>query len=267
MLARVVVGSWVAIACSISAASPAPGVGKPSRLPVIPDSTTSQLGAVRFAIAADLAGWKLQRFTAKLPPELACLHDLVPSLGSVVVTSGDSWQAMVTGMPEAATRACLAKVAPVLGFAISDRTGGDYELQIQNNPVKLAWQEKMLVITQIGHPQTAGDPPEEIVALLGRVPRAAKAWLVSSGSPTFKLKSAVGWLEVRDGRAILTFTAEGTEADPPGPMVAGMIAGMRDQATKRGLKVEDSWFVTTSTKTTTKLVATLPTAKGGMFGF
>jgi hypothetical protein len=266
MLARVVVGSWVVIACSISAASPAPDAGKPSRLPVIPDSMTSQLGAVRLAIAVDLAAWKLQRFTAKLPPELACLNDVVPSLGSVVVTSGDSWQAMVTGVPEAATRACLAKVAPVLGFAISDRPGDGYELQIPNNPVKLAWEDKTLVVTQSGHPRTTGVPPAEIMTLLGRVPRAAKFWVVSSGFSAFKLKSAIGWLEAHEDRGVFTFTAEGTEADPSGPWIAGMVAGMKDQAAKRGLKVEDSWIVVTSTKTTTKLTATIPRASVAAFG-
>jgi hypothetical protein len=262
MLGRIVLGLCLAAACSkrevpnsspVTSQSPAP-----IHLPVVPDAITSQLGAVTFAMAIDLSGTDLGWIARMLPEPLACARDLVTKLRVVVLAKSDRMQGFVTGLALDPTRACIGQLAPAMGFAAADRPDGTYEIQISDQPVSLRWSGDMLVITEGGKSPTSGGPPSAITELLSRVPPGAKAWIASSGFPDRKIKSMIGWFLTSTEHWTLTLTAEGTEPDAARSWVDDMVAGFKEAAAGRGVAVDDKWFAIESTKTTTKLVATLP---------
>jgi hypothetical protein len=74
-----------------------------------------------------------------------------------MLATGDQTHGIVTGLPEAVTRTCPARVAPVLGFTLVDDSDGSLELQIPDNPIVLAWHGDMLAITQAHHGASSGN--------------------------------------------------------------------------------------------------------------
>ena len=148
----------------------------------------------------------------------------------------------------------------MFGFTTVDRSGGLLELQIPGNPLALAWHGDLAVIARIGHPASTGAPPPATYELMLQVPLDAGAWLVFEVNRKPKFKSIVGWLQTRTDQWIITITAEGTEFALTRSMLEGFVNGIKSAAIKNGRHVDDTWFAIESTKTTAKLVMTLPTS-------
>jgi hypothetical protein len=274
MFGRMVFGVILVVACSksseLTSTTTSTTAAKPHRIPIIPDSILAQLGAVNIALAVDFSKADVSKLVAILPDEVACTRDLVRSIHVAVLgvamlgagTDTHTWptQGFVTGLPEAATRACLTRIAPMFGFTMVEGSGGLLELQIPGNPLTLAWRGDLAVITRIGHPASAGAPPPATFELMLRVPLDAAAWMVFELNRTPKIKSIVGWLQTRTDQWIITITAEGTEFDLTRSMFESFVNGIKSAAIKKGRHVDDSWFAIESTKTTAKLVMTFPTS-------
>ena len=266
MLGRIALGVCFLFACSKNAVpqSPSPAPAQPTRVPVVPivpivpGSIVAQLGSVNVVVAADLSKADLHKLVTWLPDEVACLRDLVMSARIVVLTTGEDAQGIVTGPSEAATRACVTRLAPAFGFSTVEGSAGAYELQIPDNPIALTWQGDMLVITKVGHRTASGNPSPVLLELMARVPGDAACWFASSGFPKDKIKKLVGWVETRTDHWILTITVEGTEPDAARRWLEHFIDGMTSTAHGKGIKVEAAWFTVESTTNTAKLVATIP---------
>jgi hypothetical protein len=254
MLVRFLLGLCLVLVSSNSLATPATS----PRVPILPDVITSQLGPVDVVAAVDLSKLDLHKLTAAIPGKLACLRDLVASAHIGVFASGDHAHGIVTGLSETATRACLASVAPALGFTMADGAEGALELQIPGNPVALAWHGDLLVVTQAGHPSSSGNPPAALLELVSHVPRDAKAWMASTGFDKKKIKSVVAWITTPPDHWIVTVMAEGLEPDVARKWVESFAGGAKSAATAKGIKLDDSWFKVESTKTSARLVATIP---------
>lgn len=274
MFVRMVFGVCLVVACSTrseltsTTTSTSTTAAKSHRIPIIPDSILAQLGAINIAVAVDFSKADLSKLVAILPDEVACARDLVRSirvavLGVAALGAGadtHTWptQGFVTGLPEAATRACLARIAPVFGFTTVDGSGGLLELQIPGNPFTLAWHGDLAVIARSGHPASAGAPPPATFELMLQVPLDAEAWMVFEANREGKIKSIVGWLQTRTDQWIITVTAEGDESGLTRSMFESFVKGMKDAAIKKGRHVDDRWFAIESTKTTAKLVMRFP---------
>jgi hypothetical protein len=232
----------------------------PSRVAVIPDSITSQLGTVGFVMAVDLHRLDLGAMTAMIPDDPPCLHDVLKNTGTAVLTQGaDTWQGYVTGLAQPLLRDCIGKFAPMFAGTVTDR-GSGFELVVDDTPATFAWHGELATITKGSNAPHAGDPPSVILDLLARVPRDAKGSIVSSGFPQYKIKSVVAWLETTPTTWTFTVHAEGSTQDMAKPWVEGLVTGFSTAATAKGVTIDPSWFVITGTPTATKLVATIPIA-------
>jgi hypothetical protein len=230
----------------------------PTRIPIVPDAVTAQLGAVGFVIAIDLHRLDLGKVAALIPDELGCTRELLAAADMGVVAAGEHWEAFVTGLPEQPTRACIAKLAPLLGASTRDMTDG-FRIDIPDNPILLVWHGTTVTITQVGQTPRGGDPPGVILDLATTVPRTAEGWIVSSGFPKYKIKSSVMWLETTPATWTFTLTAESTELGAAKPWLASVVDGFKAGAAQKGVKIDDAWFTLTSaTGTSAKLVAAIP---------
>jgi hypothetical protein len=243
------------VACSKNNSEPPPA---PTRIPIVPDTVTAQLGAVGFVIAVDLHRLDLGKVAALIPDQLGCTRELLAAADMGVIAAGEHWEGFVTGLPEQPTRACIAKLAPAFGATTHDMTDG-FRIDIPDNPVLLAWHGNTVTITQVGQTPRGGDPPGVILDLATSVPRKAQGWIVSSGFPKYKIKSSVMWLETSPSTWTFTITAESTEAGAAKPWVASVIDGFKEGAGAKGVKIDDAWFtLTSSSPTSAKLVAAIP---------
>ena len=248
---------WIAVllvACGKSHVEPVQ-----TRVPVIPDSITSQLGTVGFAMAVDLHGIDLAALTVLIPDDPPCIHAVMNRVHLAVLTqSADSWQAYVTGLEQPLMRDCVGKFAPMFGGKVADR-GSGFELAIGDKPAVFTWTGDTALITEGSNAPHAGDPPAVILDLLAQVPRTAKGWLVSSGFPVYKIKSAIAWMET-DKATGWTFTvlAEGSEQDMAKPWLESIVTGFTAAAKAKGATIDPSWFTITATPTSAKLIAKIP---------
>jgi len=231
----------------------------PTRVPVIPDSITSQLGTVGFAMAVDLHGVDIAALTFLIPDDPPCIHAVMKTVGLAVLTQDvDSWQGYVTGVEQPLLRDCVGKFAPMFGGKVTDR-GSGFELTIGDKPAVFTWSGATALITEGSNAPHAGDPPGVILDLLARVPRTAKGWLVSSGFPKYKIRSATAWMET-DKVAGWTFTvlAEASEQDMAKPWLESIVKGFTETARAKGATIDPSWFTITTTPTAAKLIAKIP---------
>ncbi|MEO8845098.1 MAG: hypothetical protein ABI591_24270 [Kofleriaceae bacterium] len=231
----------------------------PSRVPVIPDSITSQLGTVGFAMAVDLDKIDIAALTVLIPDDPPCIHAVLKTVKVAVLTqSAESWQAYVTGLGQPLLRDCVSKFAPMFGGTVADH-GSGFELALGDKPAVFTWTGDTALITEGSNAPHAGDPPAVILELLAKVPRTAKGWLVASGFPKYKIKSATAWMET-DPTTGWTFTviAEASEQDMAKPWLDSIVTGFTAAARAKGATIDPSWFTVTGTPTTAKLVATLP---------
>ena len=235
-------------------------IAPPARVAVLPDSITSQLGTVGFVLSVDLHGLDLHAMTALIPDDPPCIHEVLDNAGTAVITQdGKTWQGYVTGLAQPLLRDCIGKFAPMFSATVADR-GSAFELDVDTTRATFAWRDGMALITSGSNAPHAGDPPTVILELLARVPRDAKALLVSSGFPEYKIKSVVAWIATTPTTWTFTVDAEGSTEDMAKPWVEGIVRGFTNAATAKGVVVDPSWFVITGTPTATKLVATIPLA-------
>ena len=253
---RLVLIAVVLAACGKAHVDDAP----PSRVAVIPDSITSQLGTVGFVMAVDLHRLDLAAMAAMIPDDPPCIHEVLKTAGIAVLTQGaDNWQGYVTGLAQPLVRDCVGKFAPMFDGTVTDR-GSGFELVVAGTPAVFAWHGETATITEGSNAPHAGDPPAVILDLLARVPRDAKGAVVSSGFVQYKIKSVVAWLETTPTTWTFTIDAEGSERDMAKPWVEGIVRGFSSAAGAKGVVIDPSWFVITGTPTATKLVATIPIA-------
>lgn len=232
-----------------------------SKVPVIPDSIEGQLGTIGFGLAVDLHALDLAQVAALVPDDPKCIREVLSAAKVGVVTqSGDAWQGYLTGLTEPVLRGCIEKFAPLMGFTVKDHTGGGFELALPGKPVVFQWQADIARITQGTEPPHAGEPPAVILDLLGKVPRAAKGWIVSSGFPDYKIKSSVAWLDTDPTYWTFTILADGMANDAVKPWLQSIITGFKAGAAQKGITVDDAWFTLESTPPTGKLVAKIPIA-------
>ena len=252
---RPVLFALVLAACGKSHVEPAP-----TRVAVLPDSITGELGTVGFVMAVDLHRLDLGAMTALIPDDPPCIHEVLKNAGIAVVTQGgDSWQGYVTGLARPLLRECIGKFAPMFAGTVTDR-GSGFELVVDDTPATFTWHGETATITKGSNAPHAGDPPAVILDLLARVPRDAKGAIVSSGFPEYKIKSVVAWLETTPTTWTFTVQAEGSTQDAAKPWVEGIVRGFSNAAAAKDVAIDPSWFVITGTPTATKLVATIPIA-------
>jgi hypothetical protein len=252
--AALVLATLVGAACSSKTKAPP----KPSRIPIVPD--TIQLGEIGLGLAVDLRALDVDRLGGFIPDSLGCTRELLTSAHVGVITDGsDIWEGHVTGLDEATTRACLGKLGPVFGFDLHHTDHGD-EVSLPGNPLLISWHGDDMSITQAGHARRVGAVPVVIDELLAHVPRDAKAWMVSSGFPQFKIRSVTAWLETDAATWTFTVNAESIEQGAARPWMEHVVAGFEAAATAKGAHLDERWFAIESTPTTAKLVATIPIA-------
>ncbi len=232
----------------------------PPRVAVLPDSITGQLGTVGFVLAVDLHALDLHAMTAMIPNDPPCIHEVLNNIGTAVVTqAATTWQAYVTGLAQPLLRDCIGKFAPMFSATVVDR-GSAFELDVDATRAVFAWHDDMALITSGSNAPHAGEPPTVILDLLSRVPRDAKGLLVSSGFPTYKIKSVVAWIATTPTAWTFTVDAEASEQEMAKPWVDGIVRGFTTAASAKGVVVDPRWFVVTGTPSATKLVATIPLA-------
>jgi hypothetical protein len=241
------------VACS-KKSEPPPA---PSRIPIVPDRVTAQLGAVGFVLAVDLHGLDLGKVAGLIPDELGCTRELLAAADSLVVAQGETWEGFITGLPEQPTRKCIAALVPMLGATAQDDHGG-YRIDLGETHVALVWHGNIVTITEAGREIHGGDPPGVILDLVAGVPRGANGWIVSSGITNYKLKSLTAWFTASPTTWTFTVNAEASEQDAARPWLERVVDGFTTAATAKGVAVDAKWFAITSTPTTAKLVATIP---------
>ncbi len=255
MLTRILLA--LALCTGSSSRSSAP---ESARFAIVPDAVLDRLGDFRVGLAVDIRALDPDRLGAFVPDKFACARDLLKTARVGVITfADDDVETHVTGLVETETVACLEKLAPELGFDVQ-RVDSAYRLGIPGKPLALTWQADDAVVVQAGHPRRTGSPPAVIQGLLARIPRSAKAWLVSSGFPEYKISSVVGYLETSVDALTITATAESMEEGDARSWIEGIVRGVKKSAAAKGMRVEDSWFVIEATPPKAKLVATIPAA-------
>jgi hypothetical protein len=211
-------------------------------------------------MAVDLHRLDLGAMAAMIPDDPPCIHEVLKSAGIAVLTQGtDNWQGYVTGLAQPLVRDCIGKFAPMFDGKVTDH-GGGFELVVAGTPATFAWHGDTATITEGSNAPHAGDPPAVILDLLARVPRDAKAAVVSSGFVEYKIKSMVAWLETTPTTWTFTVEAEGSAIDMAKPWVEGIVREFSSAAGAKGVVIDPRWFTVTGTPTASKLVATIPIA-------
>jgi len=252
---------WIALVACSAHHDPAPPAQK---LPVLPDSITTQLGNVGLAIAIDLKGLEAANLATLAPADPPCMRRILQSARLGALTqSVATWQGYITGLDPAATRACVTEFASRAGLAVKDHGTTGFELDVGGTPAVFQTQGDLTLITQGTEPPHAGEPSAELYDLLAKVPRSAKGWFVALGIPAYKMKNIVAWLELMSDGFELTLQLESTTKDEAGVEAARVVNAFKDAMRGNGVKVEDSWFDIKSTPTAATVTARLPTAALG----
>ena len=227
-----------------------------SKLPVIPDAIAAKLGNVETVVAIDFSALDLSRFKQFLPEPMACARELLDSKGTLVAGKGEVVAVYVTKVPEASTRACIEKLAPLIGATVTTK-GNVLEVDAGGEQYALQWTDGVLAITEAGA-KPSGTLPEPLRAQISRVPVNAGGLIASVGWTERKVKQAVRWFE--DSASIFRVIAiiDGSEAGAAKDWLEKMVAGFKAGASEKGLTLDDSWFVITEAKETAKLEAMIP---------
>jgi hypothetical protein len=243
-------GVVIALACC--GKSPAKQDLAPTRVPVLPDAITNRLGTIGLAVAIDFSAAGIEKlFGARS----TCARDLIVHVRDAVATVGDGgWQGIVDGVPEAATRACLAQ----LGLAASNGSAGGLELELAGKQLVVRWRGDVATLAEAGAVERGGDVPDVMKDVIAKVPRGVAAWLAVTGLPDYKIDQAVGWLEVGPKAWTITVNATGATPTAAKDWIDSLVRGFSVALAGRGTVVSGSWFEITSSPPTAKLVASIP---------
>lgn len=246
------------VACS-SRTTPAP---EPvTRYPIVPDAVVSQLGDIGFALAIDLRSVRGTAIDSLVPPSLACARDILRMAKIAVVTKGvETWEGRLIGVAETSARKCMTSIANTLGVTVTPNANHTTTIALSDKPAIVTWRRDEAVVAEQGARVRAGDPPGVITDLLANVPRTAAGWLVTSGIPAQKVKSAVAWLIATPTTWTFTVMAQSTEMDAAKPWIDNIVRGFTSVAEAAQVQVDPAWFAIEATPTTATLVAAIPLA-------
>ena len=239
-------------------------------VPILPDAVTARLGTIGLALAVDFhaiaasgAGsgtFDVRELAGAQLPAAPCAHDLLVGVRDAVATVGDGgWQGIIDGLPQVATRECLAQ----LGIAAHDGSSGGLEIAALGKQLVVRWHGDIATLVEGGAVERHGAVPDVMKDVIAQVPHGVAAWLAVTGLPEYKIEQAVGWLDV--GPKAWTFTVNATGATPTAAKdwLDSLVRGFTVALAARGIIVDGSWFAVTVKSPAATLVATIPT---GAFG-
>lgn len=246
------------VACS-SRTAPAPDPA--TRYPIVPDAVMSQLGEIGFVLAVDLRGLRGAAIESLVPPSISCARDILRTATIAVVTKGvETWEGRITGAAEATTRECLTSIGNTLGIAVTSNNRHSATIDLPGKPAIVSWRDDQVLVAEQGARVRAGVPPGVITDLVASVPRDVAGWLVTSGIPAQKVKTAVAWLAATPTTWTFTVTAQSTEMDAAKPWVDSIVRGFTAVAEAAQVQVDPAWFAVKATPSTATLVAAIPLA-------
>jgi hypothetical protein len=227
------------------------------RIPVLPDAITNRLGTIGLAVAVDFSAADVKKLFG--PANAACARELVVNVRDAVATVGDGgWQGIVDGVPEVATRACLAQ----LGIAARDGSadsGDALVVDLMGKHLAVRWRGDVATLRELGTEERHGEVPDVMKDQIAKVPRGVAAWLATSGLPDYKITGAVGWLQVDPKQWTLTIDADGATPTAAKDWIDTLVRGFTVALAARQVIVEGSWFaITALPPASAKLVATIP---------
>lgn len=233
----------VLVACSTRAERPAPGAA----LGFVPAAIADRLAGANIVFAVNVEQSDPTAFLSQLPPDLACVRDLVRSVGvAVLVIRGadvSTAAAYATGLPGRATRACLDQVMPALGGSTRTGADGTYEVHLADIEISLSWKDGIVTARPLGAPAIfRGAPGPPMRALIGQVPAHAKVVFLAMAFPERKIKNLIGWAHIAEDVAHLTVRAEGDEPGVVQPWLQGLIDGFNNAAAAKQIPVDHRWF-------------------------
>ncbi len=224
-------------------------------IPILPDAITARLGTIGLALAVDFHAIDVRTLFGARPPKLPCAHDLLVGVRDAVATVGDGgWQGIVDGVPEAATRACLAQ----LGIAASNGSAGGLELDLAGKQLVVRWRGDVATLAEANAVERGGEVPDVMKDVIAKVPRGVAAWLAVTGLPDYKIEQAVGWLEVGPKAWTITVSATGATPTAAKDWIDTLVRGFSVALAGRGTIVDGSWFAITTSPPTARLVASIP---------
>jgi hypothetical protein len=235
--------------------------GTPQELLFLPGSVTKQLGSNEFVIAIDFAKLDLDRILSRYPP-LACIGDLIKSLGVGAMTGPSPWIAFGTNLAEPAARKCFNEIDRDYGVKTQRTADGSYQIGDGEGAFFLSWRDDIAVLRQ--GPMTSqprGPLLPELVALSTLVPRDAPVFFIAArGWPERKIKNAVMWLTLTGDAVSVVFRVEGQEPGVVGPWLDDLAGGFKEGAAEKRVVFDDKWIKESVNEPIGTLEAKLPFA-------
>jgi hypothetical protein len=222
-----------------------------AELSFVPREISAQLADANTLIAVDVGRLGISKLAALVEAELPCAGQLLRGAGVFVVGEGEGY---VTQISETTARDCIDQLAPMFGATLEGN-----ELVIGGDRYSLTFAGNTLHVVKPGGAGAAKLSAAQR-ARVAKIPATARGWVVSNGYPKHKIKQSLLWIEPEQTAWRLTVDAEGTEVGSARPWVAGIIDGFTRGASQKGVQVDPTWFTLTSTDTTAKLVAVIPTS-------
>jgi hypothetical protein len=215
----------------------------PQDLLFLPSSVTKHLGSTEFVIAIDFTKLDLDRILSQYPP-LACIGDLIKSLGVGAMSGPSPFIAFGTNLTEPAARKCFDQIDRDYGGKTQRTADGSYQIGTGKGALFLSWRDGIAILRE----NLAPLPPEgpllpELVALSKLVPRdAVFFFIVAHGWPDKKIKNAVMWVTLTGDAVNVVFRVEGLEPGVVGSWLHELAEGFKEGAAEKHVAFDDKWI-------------------------
>jgi hypothetical protein len=251
------------VACSKSLDSttmPPPPAARPrviEHVNVIPDALISKLGPAEIVFGLDLAHLNTKPLLARIPEPLACAREVLSTVGTIVIATGQETVGYVTGAAAPATIACAKALGEAMHVRVTEIANG-FEVAASDPPIDVQWHDDVATITRHDHPLPTGLPDSAIMSLLAKAPADANGVFADRHDPKHVMKSMAAWLQSRGDAFVATIVVEGYAEGGAHKALSDMISGFNEGAAENHIVLDASWFQVHDQGMSATLVATVP---------
>jgi hypothetical protein len=256
---RALVLGVVLAACSSKRQEPPPPAppvtnDAESAAPFVPDRVLSSFGNANsvFAINFDAL-----RIVAKHPMfvDLPCARELLTTAGVGVFALGDTMQGYMSNMPPAATKTCIAILAPRFGAHPDDKAASYTLVGGGGGRYALRWTGMTLHIEELAARGPSGKLPSTMWARAKQLPRDAAFWMISQDLMQYGPGRV--WARVTTEAMEWSVELEG-KPDVLRPHLEEARQGIQDYYTQLGMTLEDGIADITVSPESSKLGGAVP---------
>lgn len=183
----------------------------------VPAELVNHLAGEDMILAIDVSHSDMSPLLAQIPPDIACLGDLLKSMGVLVMAArlpSQEFTAFATHLDQQQTRQCFDKITSAAGGKTSTGSDGSYEVPDSAFGFGFAfsWKGQLATARKLGAPLPApGVPNQKLLALAGKLPVDARVFMIGDGWSERKIASMLMWLKFSDEFVDGTMQVEGTE--------------------------------------------------------